>query len=143
MASGCCSISGVRDGCTFQLPTLTYHRPLATATPLRYSSALTAYIWGQRTGAIVASLCGMKPIYDTYMEIMEVAKPVGQTVTNEVVLAFTHAEEVCFESVPQVGRAVAQNDDLVARAIAVPQPPSSDRRPTHARPCSKRPCSCR
>ena len=84
----------------------------------------------------------MKPIYDTYMEIMEVAKPVGQTVSNEIVLAFTHAEEVCFESVPQVGRAVAQNDDLVARAIAVPQthPLTDD---PHARPCSKRPCSCR
>ena len=88
----------------------------------------------------MASLCGMKPIYDTYMEIMEVAKPVGQVATNEVMLLLTHAEEVLFESVPQVSRAVARNDDLVARTIALSHSLTDD---PHARPCSKRPCSCR
>ena len=88
----------------------------------------------------MASLCGMKPIYDTYMEIMEVAKPVGQTVTNEVMVMMTHSEEVMFESVPQVGWAVAHNDDLVAHTIALLHSLTED---PHARPCSKRPCSCR
>ena len=62
--------------------------------------ALSAFFAGQGPAAIVASLFGGKPLYDTYHSVAETPMRQGQTNDSETILVITHSLEVSLESVP-------------------------------------------
>ena len=62
--------------------------------------AFMAYLSAQGPAAIVASLFGGKPLFDTYHSVAEPPMRPGQTADHESILVVTHSLEVSLESVP-------------------------------------------
>ena len=62
--------------------------------------AMAAFFFGQGPAAIVTSLFGGKPLYDTYHSIAETPVRQGRIADYETILVMTHSLEVTLESVP-------------------------------------------
>ena len=65
-----------------------------------FAQAIGAFLFRQGPVAIVASLFGGKPLYDTYHTVAETPKRPGQWADTEAILVMTHSLEVSLESVP-------------------------------------------